>query len=48
MTLYNAQKLGWKVKKIGNKTYEFTKSFDDLGPFSLRKFIDTVVTVNPL
>lgn len=48
MTLYNAQKIGWQVRKIGERTYEFTKSIDSLETFSLEKFIDTVVSVNPL
>jgi len=47
VTLYNATKIGWSVKKINERTYEFTKKIDNGVPL-LMDFINTVVSSQPI
>ncbi len=44
MTICNAIKDGWKVKKIGNKTYEFTKKVQDDDDIDLDEFINRITS----
>lgn len=46
VSIYNALLLGWKVKKIGIKTYEFSKKMEDPLNFDFNNFINQVVSFN--
>lgn len=41
-TLYNAMVMGWKVKKIGDKTYELSKKINEVGEFGLKNFMEQI------
>ena len=41
-TLYNAMALGWKVKKIGDNTYELTKKIEDYKEETLESFLKEI------
>jgi len=43
ISIYNAILTGWKVKKIGYNTYEFTKKIND---YPLNDFINNIVTLS--
>lgn len=45
VTLYHASTLGWKVKKIGNRKYELSKSISEIENFDLTKFMNNIVRV---
>lgn len=47
VTIYHAINQGWKIKKIGNQTYQLSKSISDSCNFNLKKFINQI-TVLPL
>ena len=42
MTICNAMKEGWKVKKIGQRTYEFTKTMKDEDELDLDDFLQRI------
>jgi hypothetical protein len=44
MTICNAIKEGWKVKKIDNKTYEFKKNNFNYDEFNLEEFINKITS----
>lgn len=42
LTIYNALKRGWKVRKISDKKYELSKDASDVTNFNLDSFIDEI------
>jgi hypothetical protein len=44
VSIYNAIILGWKVKKIGKNTFEFSKKLEKETNFNFDQFIDDIVT----
>jgi|AntRauTorckE6833_2_1112554.scaffolds.fasta_scaffold18307_2 hypothetical protein len=47
VAIYHAINQGWKIKKIGNRTYELSKNISDTCNFNLKNFINQI-TVLPL
>lgn len=44
VSIYNAIFLGWKVKKIGLKTYELSKKIKEPNTFDINEFINDIVS----
>jgi hypothetical protein len=45
ITIYNAIKLGWKVKKITDKKYELKKHVVEADDIHFINLIDTIVSL---
>ena len=44
LVIYNAIQLGWKVKKIDEKSFEFKKEKSKITNFNLENFVDTILS----
>lgn len=43
VAICNAIRYGWKVKKIGGRTYELSKIIDNHEQFNLEPFLDMLI-----
>ena len=46
ISIYNAIKLGWNIKKIGKNKYELTRPRESMEDFCLETFIRSITNIN--